>query len=60
MIFLDVKQYCHNCVHFEAEVDKPFLAFPIKEKDTFVRCKNRDMCERMRIMFSHPNEEDLK
>lgn len=60
MIFLDVKQYCHTCIYFEADVDKPFKVLPVKNKDTFVRCKHRDICEQMRQKFSHPNEEDLE
>ena len=72
MIFLDIKQYCqNNCNMFEADVEKPttFVSesagpytgyYPKPTGDTIIRCKHRDICERMRIQFSHPNEEDLK
>lgn len=71
MIFLDIKQYCqNNCNMFEADVEKlrepitdPFgatIGFGGFTGDTIIRCKHRDICERMRIQFSHPNEEDLK
>lgn len=63
MIFLDVKDYCqNNCESFEADVEKTGLYADSKPyvNDTIVRCKHRELCERMRIQFSHPNEEDLK
>ena len=65
MIFLDVKQYCQdNCWMFEAEVDKVSQLTKKNDElfnhDCIVRCKHRDICERMREKFSHPNEEDLK
>lgn len=71
MIFLDVKQYCHKCAHFEADVEKETKEHIIKRityvetvnkptGNTIVRCKHRELCERIRIEFSHPNEEDLK
>lgn len=64
MIFLDVKNYCqNNCNQFEADVEKTqeesYLGLKtIKGKHTtIVRCKHRDICERMRIQFSHPSKE---
>lgn len=63
MIFLDVKQYCQdNCYMFEADVDKNELYGngKIVQCDCIIRCRHRDICERMRQKFSHPNEEDLK
>lgn len=67
MIFLDIKQYCNNnCRMFEADIEREektvtSTSRPAKtEVDTIIRCKNRDICERMRIEFGHPNEEDFK
>lgn len=63
MIFLDVKQYCHNnCDDFETDVEKTskYADCNPDNPDVIIRCKHRDICERMRIQFSHPNEEDLK
>ena len=67
MIFLDIKQYCqNNCNMFEADVEKQERTVkssshaPKTEYDSIVRCNHRDICERMRIQFSHPDGEDLK
>lgn len=64
MIFLDIKGYCQKCNYFEADVEKPKTlncdGRKIKIGDFIVRCKHRDICERMSLEFSHPNEEDLK
>ena len=62
MIFLDIKQYCqNNCNMFEADVEKRVLFGDgkVAQCDTVVRCQHRDICERMRIQFSHPDGEDL-
>lgn len=70
MIFLDIKDYCHKCIHFEADVEKqtmmvakptgPYMGYyPKQTGDVIVRCKHRDICERMRIQFSHPEGGDL-
>lgn len=64
MIFLDIKDYCQKCNHFEADVEKPRSVYScgqeVKIGDFIVRCEHREICERMRIQFSHPDGEDLK
>lgn len=47
MIELDVKEYCHTCPAFEAEVDGPQKLFARNEiilTNTIVHCARRNLC----------------
>lgn len=48
MIRLELKDYCHDCVGFEAEVESPTKLYSMDEvvvqTDTIVRCKHRHRC----------------
>ena len=49
MIKLELKDYCHNCIGFEADVKSPSLLFGAGDKlidytDTIIRCKHRERC----------------
>lgn len=50
MIKLEVKEYCHKCPSFVAEVESPLIAesltgeFNIAFGDTVVKCKNASKC----------------
>ena len=49
MIRLELKDYCHECVGFEADVERPTIFHidgTIKTiyTDTIIRCKHRDRC----------------
>lgn len=51
MIKLDVKDYCHGCVHFEVDVDTPDIIRSfgsgqiLRIGDTTIRCAHKDRCE---------------
>lgn len=48
MIRLEVKDYCHDCVDFEADVEGPTKLYSVDDivawTDTIVRCKHRNRC----------------
>lgn len=49
MIRLELKDYCHDCVGFEAEVQSPVIYFTTgcemaEQTDTIVRCKHHKRC----------------
>ena len=58
MIKLALMPYCADCPYFEADVEKPerVQKFVVEEDefverncgDTYVRCKNRGICEKIR------------
>lgn len=49
MILVEVKPYCNNCLHFEADVENASQLFAgdavYAVTDTIVRCKSRNRCE---------------
>lgn len=58
MIKLALMRYCDDCPYFEADVEKPERVqhFVVEEDEfvesnygnTYVRCKNREICEKIR------------
>ena len=48
MIRLELKDYCHDCVGFEADVEGPTKLYTmgdvVVQSDTVVRCKHRKRC----------------
>ncbi len=58
MIRLALMHYCDDCPYFEADVQKPgrVQKFVVEEDEfvernygnTYVRCKNREICEKIR------------
>lgn len=52
MIKLDVQHYCHNCLYFRPDIDRPEIIAMTKgespinigEVDTIIRCKHRHRC----------------
>lgn len=58
MIKLALMRYCDDCPYFEADVEKPgrVQKFVVEEDEfvernygnTYVRCKNRGICEKIR------------
>ena len=54
MIHLQVKEFCHNCPAFEAELEKGEVIDSIEHDvetyrtDTVIRCANRKACKTIR------------
>ena len=52
MIKLDVQEYCHGCVDFEPDVEKPIKGYSFGGEvfvtDTVVRCSHRRRCENIK------------
>lgn len=48
MIKLEVENYCQNCPHFEADVDKQSLCADgaVVICDTYICCEHREGCAR--------------
>lgn len=49
-IRLEIKDYCHNCLDFEADVTKPERMYAENDVvgvygDTIVRCEYRNRCK---------------
>lgn len=47
-IILEVKDYCHECLDFTADVEKPHREdgfYGDEWSDTVIHCKNRNRCE---------------
>ena len=49
MIRLELKDYCHDCIGFEADVIGPSLLLGEGDKliaytDTIIKCKHRERC----------------
>ena len=57
MIRLNVKPYCHNCLEFEADVEKPEIMYAHNEElavtDTIISCKHRNRCEAIKKHLIH-------
>lgn len=53
MIKLDIREYCHNCLDFEADVERGQKCLMhrddagtmIHQTDTIVRCEHRNRCK---------------
>ena len=49
MIVLNVRPYCHNCLDFEADVEKPEIMYahnePLSISNAIISCKYRNRCE---------------
>lgn len=49
MIKIEVENYCHPCIEFEADVEVPIAYYAsgkiVEQTDTIVRCKHRRRCE---------------
>lgn len=49
MIVLDVKEYCHDCVDFRADVTHPEKSIAtngdVVQSSTIIRCTNASRCE---------------
>lgn len=50
MIRLEVKDYCHECVGFEADVESPTIFYgdgviEVIKTNTIIRCRHRDRCK---------------
>ena len=52
MIKLDVKDYCHGCVHFECSVRNPDVCYAdgmkIAISDSNIQCEYKDICDYVR------------
>lgn len=59
MIALDIKDYCHNCEHFEAEVEKVSKFDNMNQINwhTTIRCTNRSQCA---LLYSHIKKEQFE
>lgn len=66
MIKLELKDYCHDCTGFEADVEEPAMLFaigasePIKFTDTIIRCAHRKRCEHIVKYVMEGYKEDEK
>ena len=52
MIKLDIQDYCHDCLEFEADVERgqkclmySMADTMVHQTDTIVRCKHRNRCK---------------
>ena len=58
MIRLDVRDYCHDCPKFEADVDKRILTGPQgRIAETVVSCEWSDACREIHKMFEKQNDK---
>lgn len=62
MISLSIKPYCESCGDFEADVENPTKLYfdsdkPLLSGDTVIRCKNRELCDRIRRYYNDVHEE---
>lgn len=53
MIVLEIKDYCHSCMDFEARVERPRQLYAngdpyITVGDTTIKCENFERCERLK------------
>lgn len=52
MIRIDIQEYCHECVDFKPDVERPVRMFgddnAVIQTDTVVRCEYRGRCEAIR------------
>lgn len=63
MIRLELKDYCHDCVNFEAEVEKPQAWYDTNNKivlytDTIVRCAHAMCCAHIAKYIMEGYKED--
>ena len=57
MIRLDVKQYCHDCANFEADVKRTLF---IKGKpEIVVQCEFKDRCDLIKEYIENKKEATL-
>ena len=61
MIILSIKPYCESCGDFEADVEKTKKLYfddePMLMGDTVIRCKHRELCDRIRRYHNDNKEE---
>lgn len=62
MIILSIQPYCETCGDFEADVERPtklkFVSFePLIAGNTVIRCKHRELCDRIRRYHNDNKEE---
>lgn len=70
MIRLEVQEYCHNCLDFDADVVNPektitilhdYYGEPVEHidiSDTIVRCKYRNRCEAIKRYLKKGENHD--
>ena len=62
MIKLDVQDYCQDCPNFKADVEMPVELYngfgikPVYFGDTIIRCKHKDLCERVELVVKGGKE----
>lgn len=56
MIELKIKDYCHSCGEFEAEVDKIYSGY--KVVCTRVMCRNATRCARIKRYLEKEREKE--
>lgn len=47
MVRLDIQEYCHECMDFQPDVERPVKMHngdEVIQSDTIVRCENRGRC----------------
>ena len=58
MIMLDVRDYCHDCQMFKADVSKMQARTNSGRRfDTVVRCKRAIACHEIHRMFEKQNDQ---
>ena len=63
-IKLDVEEYCHDCVYFQAEVEPPTKLGTVDgralyiDKDTTVRCSHANICHSLYRRLTKENNDD--
>lgn len=61
MIKLDVQEYCHDCSHFEACVERSTYYFgdvEVQVGDTIVRCEHETRCRHLVERIKETKEEE--
>lgn len=62
MIILSIKPYCESCGDFEADVEKSKELYfddgepMLRNGETVIRCKNRELCDRIRRHYNDKEE----
>ena len=58
MIVLDIRDYCHDCPKFEADVDRRIFTGPQgRIAETVVSCEWSDACREIHKMFEKQNDK---
>lgn len=62
MIKIEVEDYCQQCIHFEADVEKPEYYYhddvPVVMGHTIIRCEHRHHCAYLKQTLEKKGRQD--